>query len=50
VVLTAALPTAQNIVLHATRYRVGEDVARESILLTTVCSLPLTLLLAVLLS
>lgn len=49
VVLTAALPTAQNIFLHATRYRVGEDVARESILLTTLCSLPVALLVAVVL-
>jgi predicted permease len=49
VVLTAALPTAQNIFLHATRYRVGEDVARESILVTTLCSLPLALLVAMLL-
>ena len=32
VVITAALPTAQNIFLHATRYRTGEDVARETIL------------------
>jgi len=49
VVMTAALPTAQNIFLHATRYRVGEDVARETILVTTICSLPLALLIAVLL-
>jgi predicted permease len=49
VVLTAALPSAQNIFLHATRYRVGEDVARESILVTTLCSLPLALLVALLL-
>jgi predicted permease len=49
VVLTAALPTAQNIFLHATRYRVGEDVARESILVTTLCSLPVALLVALLL-
>jgi predicted permease len=49
VVLTAALPTAQNIFLHATRYRVGEDVARESILLTTLCSLPVALAVAALL-
>ena len=49
VVLTAALPTAQNIFLHATRYRVGEDVARETILLTTLCSLPVALLVAALL-
>jgi predicted permease len=49
VVLTAALPTAQNIFLHATRYRRGEDVARESILVTTLCSLPISLLVAVML-
>ena len=49
VVITAALPTAQNIFLHATRYRVGEDVARETILITTLASLPAALLVAVLL-
>lgn len=46
VVLTAALPTAQNIFLHATRYRVGQAVARETILVTTVASLPLAMVLA----
>jgi malonate transporter len=49
VVITAALPTAQNIFLHATRYRVGEDVARETILVTTLASLPAALIVAVLL-
>lgn len=49
VVITAALPTAQNIFLHATRYRVGEDVARETILITTLASLPVALSVAVLL-
>ncbi|NYE36031.1 hypothetical protein F4692_001135 [Nocardioides cavernae] len=49
VVVTAALPTAQNIFLHATRYRVGEDVARETILITTLASLPVVLLIAVVL-
>lgn len=49
VVMTAALPTAQNIFLHATRYRTGEDVAREAILVTTLASLPVALLVAVLL-
>ena len=49
VVVTAALPTAQNIFLHATRYRVGEDVARETILITTLASLPVVLLTAVVL-
>lgn len=50
VVITAALPTAQNIFLHATRYRVGEDVARETILVTTLLSLPVALLVALLLA
>lgn len=49
VVITAALPTAQNIFLHATRYRRGEDVAREAILVTTLASLPVALLVAVVL-
>lgn len=49
VVMTAALPTAQNIFMHATRYRVGEVVARETILLTTMCSLPAALIVLLLL-
>ena len=48
VVITAALPTAQNIFLHATRYRVGEDVSRETILVTTLASLPVAVLVGVL--
>ena len=46
VVLTAALPSAQNIFLHATRYRTGRDVARETILVTTLAALPLAMVLA----
>jgi malonate transporter and related proteins len=49
VVITAALPTAQNIFLHATRYDIGNDIAREAILLTTLCSLPTALVVALLL-
>lgn len=49
VVITAALPTAQNIFLHATRYQVGEHVAREAILTTTLFSLPVALLVALML-
>lgn len=49
VVVTAALPTAQNIFLHATRYRVGVDISRETILVTTVASLPVVLIVALLL-
>ena len=50
VVITAALPTAQNIFLHATRYHVGEGVSRETILVTTVCSLPVAVVIALLLA
>ncbi len=50
VVITAALPTAQNIFLHATRYRVGQGVARETILVTTLCSLPVAVVIALLLA
>lgn len=39
----------RTVFLHATRYRVGEDVARETILVTTLASLPVALLVAVLL-
>lgn len=49
VVLTAALPTAQNIFLHATRYDAGNDIAREAILLTTLLSLPTALVVALVL-
>ncbi|MBM6545105.1 AEC family transporter [Janibacter sp. YIM B02568] len=46
VVLTAALPTAQNVFVFATRYRVGEDVSRETVLVTTVAALPLAMVVA----
>lgn len=49
ITLTAALPTAQNIFLHSTRYRAGEAVAREAILVSMIGSLPVALLVAVLL-
>lgn len=49
VVMTAALPTAQNIFLHATRYRVGQTVSRESILITTALALPVSLILTLIL-
>lgn len=50
VVITAGLPTAQNIFLHATRYRAGETLAREVILLTTLGCLPVTFVIALLLA
>jgi malonate transporter and related proteins len=49
IVIVAALPTAQNIFVHASRYRVGEDMARETIFVTTVAALPVSLVVALLL-
>ncbi|MGW7821263.1 AEC family transporter [Streptomyces puniciscabiei] len=40
VVVTSALPAAQNLFTYAGRYRVAEGLARESILLSTVVSVP----------
>jgi predicted permease len=46
VTVLAALPTAQNIFIHATRYGRSEVVARDAIFLTTVLSLPALFLVA----
>lgn len=46
VTVLAALPTAQNIFVHATRYGRGEVVARDSIFLTTVLSVPVLFVIA----
>ncbi|MFI9807821.1 AEC family transporter [Streptomyces sp. NPDC052301] len=40
VVVTSALPSAQNLFTYASRYHVAETLARESILLSTVVSVP----------
>jgi predicted permease len=40
VVVTAALPAAQNLFTYASTYRVGETLAREAVLLSTVASVP----------
>ena len=40
VTVLAALPTAQNIFVHATRYRRAEVLARDSIFVTTLLSVP----------
>ncbi|MGW0881712.1 AEC family transporter [Streptomyces sp. NPDC002671] len=40
VVVTSALPSAQNLFTYASRYRVARSLARESILLSTVVSVP----------
>lgn len=50
IVVTAALPTAQNIFVHATRYDIGTALARDTILLTTLGSVPVILLAVLLLS
>jgi len=49
VVVTAALPAAQNIYNYAANYHVGESLARESILLTTILSVPVILIVTLLL-
>ncbi|MVA74948.1 AEC family transporter [Auraticoccus sp. F435] len=49
VVMTAALPSAQNIFLLSTRYRTGEAVAREVIAVTTMACLPVALVVTLLL-
>jgi len=49
VVAMASLPTAQNVLVYAMRYRVGEPIARDSQLVTTVLAVPLLLVVALLL-
>lgn len=49
VVVTSALPAAQNLYTYASRYRVGEGLARDSILLSTVLSVPVLVVVAALL-
>lgn len=40
VVVTSALPTAQNIFTYASAYRVGERLARDAVLVSTVVAVP----------
>ncbi|MFI2643038.1 AEC family transporter [Streptomyces sp. NPDC018610] len=49
VVVTSALPAAQNLFTYASRYQVGESLARESILLSTLLSVPVLVAIAALL-
>ncbi|CAN7212150.1 AEC family transporter [Knoellia sp. LjRoot47] len=49
IVVTSALPTAQNIFVHATRYDRATVLARDTILITTMGSVPVILLVAALL-
>lgn len=45
IVVTSALPTAQNIFVHATRYQRHEVLARDAILITTVGAVPVILVI-----
>lgn len=49
VVVLAALPTAQNVLNYADRYRTGQVVARDTIALTTLGALPVMAVIALLL-
>ncbi|MFF8098635.1 AEC family transporter [Streptomyces sp. NPDC016640] len=49
VVVTSALPAAQNLFTYASSYRVGEKLAREAILVSTVLSVPVLVVVAALL-
>ncbi|MFJ4472250.1 AEC family transporter [Streptomyces sp. NPDC089424] len=49
VVVTSALPAAQNLFTYASSYRVGEVLAREAILLSTILSVPVLVAVAALL-
>ncbi|MDR4531999.1 AEC family transporter [Glutamicibacter sp. PS] len=45
-VIMAGLPTAQNIFVTASRYERGVVIAKDTVLLTTVCAIPMMMLLA----
>jgi malonate transporter len=49
IVVTSALPTAQNIFVHATRYNRATILARDTILITTIGAVPVIFLVAALL-
>ena len=48
-VVTATLPTAQNVFMYASRYGVAKDLARDAVLLTTAGFVPVVLLAAAIL-
>ncbi|MHA7985059.1 AEC family transporter [Rathayibacter sp. CAU 1779] len=50
VVALAALPTAQNVFNYASRYQRGEAIARDTVLITTIASLPVLLVISALLA
>ncbi|MBD0862271.1 AEC family transporter [Gordonia sp. zg691] len=49
-VVIAALPTAQNVLVYATRYRRGQILARDTALITTLASIPTITVIALLLA
>ncbi|MCZ4534602.1 AEC family transporter [Gordonia terrae] len=49
-VVIAALPTAQNVLVYATRYRRGQILARDTALITTLTSIPNIMIIALLLA
>ncbi len=49
-VVIAALPTAQNVLVYATRYRRGQILARDTALITTLASIPAIAVIALLLA
>ncbi|MFF0166047.1 AEC family transporter [Streptomyces prasinus] len=46
VVVTSALPAAQNLFTYASSYRVGETLAREAVLVSTLLSVPVLVVVA----
>jgi predicted permease len=50
VVVTSALPTAQNVFVAASRYRTGITVAKDTVLITTIVAVPAMIGLALLLT
>ena len=50
VVVTSALPTAQNVFVAASRYRTGLTVAKDTVLITTVVAVPAMIGVALLLA
>ncbi|GAA1481459.1 AEC family transporter [Gordonia sinesedis] len=49
-VVIAALPTAQNVLVYATRYHRGQILARDTALITTLASIPVIAVIALLLA
>lgn len=47
--MVSALPAAQNLYTYASQYRIAEQLARESILLSTAVSVPALIAVAALL-